>query len=276
MAITRTPARPIAPAGVGTFVAETMALTGRRLKHVRRAPGRLVGIVMNPLVMMLAVGYLFKKSIVVPGGGNYAEYLMAGVALQVGLASLGPTAISVNLDLRGGLMERYRSLPISRASVLVAHSLCDLLIGTVALAVVSLVGLLIGWRPHTDLWRVAAGFLLLVAFIYVMVWIGIALGMVVGQPESIDSLGALVLVLFSFLSSAILSTRALPSWIRPVADWNPVSAVAGSCRRLWGNPVASSPGFASERPAVVIVLSFLVLTAGSVWLSLRRYRRPSA
>ncbi|MGA5867880.1 ABC transporter permease [Streptomyces cinereoruber] len=165
---TRTPVvdvahAPASPPAVtnGRPVTETFALAGRRLRHLRRTPGRLVGIVLNPLVMLLAVGYLFKDAIVAPQGGDYQEYLMAGIAVQVGLAGIGPTAISIAMDLRAGLMDRFRSLSISRAAVLVAHALADLLVGLAILAVITLVGLAIGWRPHGDPLSVAAVFAVL-------------------------------------------------------------------------------------------------------------------
>ncbi|MFE3323799.1 ABC transporter permease [Streptomyces sp. NPDC059176] len=256
----------------GGAARETTALLGRRLRHLGRAPGRLVGVVLNPLVMLLAVGYLFKNAIVAPQGGSYQEYLMAGIAVQVGLAGIGPTAISVALDLRAGLMDRFRSLPVKRASILVAHAFGDLLVGLGVLVVVLLVGLGLGWRVHGDVLSVAAGFGVIAAFILAMVWVGILLGMTVRNVESIDSIGALVLVLCTFLSNAVFSASAMPAWLRPVAQWNPVSAVADTCRRLWGNPVADAQGFPAEHPLLVVSLWLAVLLTGTVWMSLRRFR----
>ncbi|GGR44854.1 hypothetical protein GCM10010497_55350 [Streptomyces cinereoruber] len=279
---TRTPVvevahAPASPPAVtnGRPVTETFALAGRRLRHLRRTPGRLVGIVLNPLVMLLAVGYLFKDAIVAPQGGDYQEYLMAGIAVQVGLAGIGPTAISIAMDLRAGLMDRFRSLPISRAAVLVAHALADLLVGLAVLAVITLVGLAIGWRPHGDPLSVAAGFAVAGGFIFVMVWVGITLGMMVKNVESIDSIGALVLVVCTFLSNAVFPAAAMPAWLRPVVEWNPISAVADSCRHLWGNPTANSTGFPGEHPHLVVSMWFAVLLVGTVWTSLSRFRRAA-
>ena len=100
-------------AAIRSTVSDTIALSGRNVRHVRRAPGKLIGITLNPLVMMIVVGYLFKNAIVSPTRGSYQEYIMAGIAAQVGLASIGPTAIGVAMDLRGGLIDRFKSLPIS-------------------------------------------------------------------------------------------------------------------------------------------------------------------
>ncbi|MEU9503361.1 ABC transporter permease [Streptomyces sp. NPDC048196] len=264
-----TPAGPSAAAGV---VRETFALAGRRLRHLRRAPGRMVGLVMNPLVMLLAVGYLFKNAIVSPHGGAYQEYLMAGITAQVGLAGVGPTAVSVALDRRAGLMDRFRSLPISRAAVLTAHALGDLLIGLGVLVVISLVGLGIGWRVHGDLLSVLAGFGVAALFILATVWVGIALGMTVSNIESVDSIAALGLVVCTFLSDAVFSASAMPAWLRPVVEWNPVTAVADAIRHLWGNPVQPGSGFPGQHPFLVAGCWLGLLLAGSVAAALTSFR----
>lgn len=254
---------------------ETTALVGRRLRHLRRAPGRLVGVVLNPLVMLIAVGYLFRDALTAPPGTDYQEYLMAGIAVQVGLSTIGPTAISVAMDRRAGLMDRFRSLPISRGSVLFAHAIGDFLISLAVLAVVSLVGLGIGWRPHGDPLTVAAGFGVVAAFILTTVWAGIALGSLMRNVESIDSIGALILVLSTFLSNAVFSVQAMPAWLRPVAGWNPVSAVADTCRRLWGNPTMTDNSFPAQHSGLVTALWLVLLLVTTVGLSIRGFRKAA-
>jgi ABC-2 type transport system permease protein len=259
-----------------TALYEVAALAGRRLMHLRSAPGRLVGMTFNSLITILAVGYLFAGSIKVPGGGSYQEYLMAGAAAQIGLAGIAPTAIGVSVDLQRGLTDRFRSLPITRGSVLIGHSIGDLVVGLVALAIVSVVAALAGWRVHTGFLPVVGGFVLVAMFIYVMIWIGVLLGMTLRNVESIDSLGGIVVIVFSFLSNAFLSTETLPPWIRPFAEWNPVSSVTNACRRLWGNPIVTDSGFPGRNPVVVVVVSFVLLLIVGTVLSFRRYRVAAA
>ncbi|MFJ4681066.1 MULTISPECIES: ABC transporter permease [unclassified Kitasatospora] len=268
-------AGPLAAAPIGGSAVETLALAGRRLRHLRRAPGRLIGVVLNPMVMLLAVGYLFKNAIKAPAGGSYQEYLMAGIAMQVGLASIGPTAISVALDLKAGLMDRFRSLPIARASVLVAHAIGDFLVSLAVLAVVCAAGLAVGWRTHGSPLSVLAGFAVAAGFVLAMVWVGITIGLVVRNVESIDSIGALVLVVCTFLSNAVFPAEAMPSWLHPVVQWNPISAVSDSCRRLWGNPYVPDGGFPGQHPHLVAALWLAALLAGTAWLSLRTFRRAA-
>lgn len=261
----------------GSSLTDTFALVGRQLVHLRRAPGKFIGIAMNPLVMMLVLGYLFKNFIVVPGSGDYNEYILAGCAAQVGLASIGPSAIGVASDLRTGLMDRLRSLPISRTSVLMGRTLADLALAAVTVVVVSLAGLLLGWRIHTGLWEALAGYGILLLFVYAMLWVGVLVGLVIRSLETIDAVGAMVVVLFSFLSSAFLSTDGMPAWIQPIAAWNPVSAVVTACRDLWGNP--SSPvrdGLPAQHPVIVALVSLVVLLAVVIPLGVRAFRTAAA
>jgi len=261
----------------GSALTDTFALVGRQLTHLRRAPGKFVGIAMNPLVMMLVLGYLFKNFIVVPGSGDYQEYILAGCAAQVGLASVGPSAIGVASDLRTGLMDRLRSLPISRTSVLMGRTLSDLALAAATVAVVSLAGLLLGWRIHTGLWEALAGYGILLLFVYTMLWVGVLIGLAIHTLETIDAVGALMVVLFSFLSSAFLSTDGMPEWIRPIAAWNPLSAVVTACRDLWGNP--SSPvrdGLPAQHPVIVALVSLALILAVVIPLSVRSFRTAAA
>jgi len=261
----------------GSALTDTFALVGRQLIHLRRAPGKFVGIAMNPLVMMLVLGYLFKNFIVVPGSGDYQEYILAGCAAQVGLASVGPSAIGVASDLRTGLMDRLRSLPISRTSVLMGRTLSDLVVAAATVAVVSLAGLLLGWRIHTGLWEALAGYGILLLFVYTMLWVGVLIGLAIHTLETIDAVGALMVVLFSFLSSAFLSTDGMPEWIRPIAAWNPLSAVVTACRDLWGNP--SSPvrdGLPAQHPVIVALVSLALILAVVIPLSVRSFRTAAA
>ncbi len=268
------PEPPSSAGGLGhrlaAFGSQVGALTGRRLKHVVAAPGRLVGILMNPLVMLIAVGYLFKDAVKLPPGTNdYLTFLIPGVLLQVGLASIGPTAITVSGDVGSGLMDRLRSMPIARPAVLVAHVLADTLVGIGALITVAAIGVGLGWRVNVSPAALASGFGLLLLFVTAMVVLGVVLGLVMKQPESIDSIGALILVVCSFLSSVVLSPSVLPDWIRPVSQWNPVSLVVDQVRRLWGIPVAQE--YSTPVPTTVLLAALAAAVLGLLALATRRF-----
>lgn len=257
---------PLAP------VTEVLAIAGRRLRRLRRNPGRLVGITLNPLITMIALGYLFSSAIEIPGSTSYQEFIFAGVVMQVGLASIGPTAIAVALDLQGGLIDRFRSLPISRSAVLIGHVLADLVISMIGLVIVVAFGLLFGWRSNTGFLPTLAGFALVALFTFTVLWVGVLLGMASSSLETIESVGGLVAVVFSFMSTGFLSVDKLPSWIQPIAQWNPVSSVITACRELWGNQAAATTGFPAENPGTVILVSLGALFLVTSWLSVRRYR----
>jgi ABC-2 type transport system permease protein len=262
---------PHRPAPLAAFAVEVGAVVGRRLRHLRRMPGRFIGVTLNPLISMIVLGYLFKKSIIIPGGGSYQEYLFAGAALQVGLAGVGPTAIAVATDLSGGIIDRFRSMPISRAAFLVGHTFADLLVGLLGLVVVTAFGLLLGWRSHAGPLTTLGGFAVMAAFIYVLLWVGVLLGMSSRSAETIDSIAPLIVVVLPFLSSAFLAAANLPSWLAPIAEWNPVSTVSGLCRQLWGNPGATTGSFAAEHPLLISVVFLAVILVVTGSLSLRRY-----
>jgi ABC-2 type transport system permease protein len=265
-------ALPRRPARLTAFAVEVGAVVGRRLRHLYRTPARFIGVTLNPLLSMVVLGYLFRESIVIPGGGSYQEYLFAGVAIQVGLAGVGPTAVAVATDMSRGLIDRFRSLPISRSAFLVGHTIADLVIGLLGLAVVTGFGLLIGWRTHASVLAVVAGFIVLALFIYVMLWVGVLLGMSMKDAESVDSIAPLIVVVLPFLSSAFLASDNLPTWLAPVAAWNPLSTVTHVLRSLWGNPTSASSRWVTDHAGVVSLVSLGLLFAVTCWISVRRYR----
>jgi ABC-2 type transport system permease protein len=265
--------RPVfGPAAVGV---EILAVAGRRLRHLMRAPTRVMGVALGPLVSIVMLGYLFQNSITLPSGGSYTEYLFAGAAIQVGLAGVGPTAIAVATDLRSGLIARFRTLPIARSAVLLGHTLADLVVGIVSLAIVTGVGLLIGWRPHAGALAILGGFAVIAAFIFVMLWVGVLFAMLMRNVESISAVSPFVVIVLPFLSNAFLVPQNMPALIRPVAEWNPVSAVTTVCRRLWGN-TAVDASLSTAHANLVIVVSFTVIFIGCLAVSLRRFRTAGA
>ncbi|MFF3624395.1 ABC transporter permease [Streptomyces sp. NPDC002467] len=259
-------------AGLRTLLTETGAVVGRRLRRMRRAPGRSIGIVLNPMLSLIMLGYLFRYSILLPQGGDYVEYVFAGGAVQVGLACVGPTAVSLALDMQGGLVDRFRSLPINRASIPIGHTAADWLVGMGGLATTVLIGLALGWRSHTGWLPTLAGFALVALFIYAMLWLGVLLALTLRSVETISVVAPFIVVVLPFLSSAFLSPQTMPSALRPLAEWNPVTAVIASCRDLWGNPDTPSSGFAGTHPLLVVSVTLTVIFVTCTVVSLRRFR----
>lgn len=277
MTVTSAPAVTALPGTAGplTGLVDVAALVGRRLRHLKRSPGKLLAVALNPLVMIVALGYLFEASIVVAGDASYQEYIFAGIAAQIGLTSIGPTAVGMADDLRNGLVDRFRSLSIARAAVLTGHTIADLLVAAFALVLVTIVGALLGWRTHSGIGDTLLGFALLLGFIYVMLWVGVLLGLVMRSLESIESTGSLVLVVFTFVSNAFLSTDRMPGWLGAIAEWNPLSVIATACRGLWGNPIAASDSVPAEHPVLISTIMLVGIAAVVVPLAVRAYARAA-
>ncbi|OQD53812.1 ABC transporter [Streptomyces phaeoluteigriseus] len=257
-------------------MSEVLALTGRQMTHLRRTPEKIISVSLTPIAMVVILGYLFASVISVKDG-EYHDYVMAGVFAQVGLACVGATALGVASDLRAGLTDRFRSMPISRASVLFAYTVADLVTAAAAMGAVAGIGLLVGWRIHGGFLEAVAGFALLLGFTYAMLWLGVLIGLAMRNMEAINGVTALALVLFSFLSNSFMPLRGLPGWLRAVAEWNPVSSVAEACRVLWGNaPASAGASLPVRHPELASVLTLGVLLAVVVPLALRAFRTAAA
>jgi len=252
---------------------DVAAMIHRHFLHLRRTPTRVLGVTLTPVTMVLVLGYMLNKVITVSGNGDYLDYMMAGVGAQVALACVGGIAIGTATSLRNGLIDRFRSLPTARGSILVAHTVSDLALAAIGMAIATAVGVLLGWRPHASAAAVLAGFAVLLAFAYVMLWLGVLLGLTVRSPEALGALAGLILVGGSFLSNAFVPLDGLPDWLRTLAEWSPISAVVATCRELWSGPTSLVDGsFPSTHPMTTAVIMLSVIAVITVPLSIRAYR----
>jgi ABC-2 type transport system permease protein len=221
---------------IAQFAGDVRVLTKRSLARIRREPETLSEVTIQPIMFVLMFAYVFGGAIEIPGGGSYHEYLIGGM-LGMGLAQTAPgTAVAVVSDMATGLIDRFRSLPMSRAAVLTARTLADLLTQMIGAAVVAGVGLAIGWRVHTSAGDVIEAFALALLFGYAFTWAGVCLGMVLRSPEAAQQTGFVIFLPLTFISSAFVPTQGMPGWLQPIAEWNPLSSLAAACRQLFGNP----------------------------------------
>ena len=221
---------------VTQFLSDVWVLTKRSIARIRREPETLSEVTIQPVMFVLMFAYVFGGAINIPGGGSYHEYLIGGM-LGMGLAQTAPgTAVAVVSDMSTGLIDRFRSLPMSRAAVLTARTIADLLTQMIGAAVVAGVGLAIGWRVHTSAGDVIEAFALALLFGYAFTWAGVCLGMVLRSPEAAQQTGFVIFLPLTFISSAFVPTQGMPGWLQPIAEWNPLSSLAAACRQLFGNP----------------------------------------
>jgi ABC-2 type transport system permease protein len=211
-------------------------LTKRSLARIRREPETLSEVTIQPVMFVLMFAYVFGGAIGLGGGGSYHEYLIGGM-IGMGLAQTAPgTAVAVVTDMSTGLIDRFRSLPMSRAAVLMARSLSDMLTQVIGTAVTAAVGLAIGWRIHGTALQAIEALALAMLFGYAFTWAGICLGMVLRSPEAAQQSGFVIFLPMTFISSAFVPTQSMPGWLQPIAEWNPMSSLAAACRSLFGNP----------------------------------------
>jgi ABC transporter DrrB family efflux protein len=262
--------------GFASWARDVLVLTRRNLLHVRREPAQLSDATVQPVLFTLLFTSIFGASMVLPGGGSYKQFAIGGlVTMNLTTATMG-TAVGLSSDLATGVMSRFRTLPVARSAILAGRTLSDALSGILCGTIVVLTGLAIGWRPGDGVLGVVEGLAVAVAFSYALSWFTACLGLLVQGPESAQATGLVILFPLAFVSSAFVPTQGLPHWLRVLADWNPVSAVAASCRDLFGNPNPAhlTDTFPAHHPVVVALGWSLVILAvcGPLASSLLRRR----
>jgi ABC-2 type transport system permease protein len=265
------------PARLRWFISDVAVLAWRSLARIAREPETLMNVTVQPLIFVLLFVYVFGGSIVMPGGGSYREFLVGGM-LGMGLASTAPgTAVALVADMHSGLIDRFRSLPMSQAAVLAGRTVADLAAQLIGTAVVAAAGLAIGWRIHAPAADALAAFGLALLFGYAFTWLGVCLGMVLRSPEAAQQAGFLLFLPLTFVSNAFVPTQGMPGWLQAVADWNPLSALGAACRHLFGNPnpVAGLHSWPMQHPELTVVAWSVLLFAVCAPLAVRLYRRKA-
>jgi ABC-2 type transport system permease protein len=252
---------------------DSLVLARRNLAHVRQIPEKLIDVTIQPLMFVLLFAYVFGGVIHIPGG-SYHEFLLGGIAVQtLSFGMMGP-GIAIATDLGEGIVDRFRSLPMARSAYLVGHLLAELAASLLAIAVLTLSGLVIGWRLHAGVPDAIAGFGLLVLLSFTMIVIGTVLGVLARSADAVQ--GAIFLVVFplTFISAAFVPLAGLPSGLRAFAEYNPISAFAAAIRTLFGNPTAipHHAPWPLEHPVLVSVLWCVALLSVTIPAMLRAFR----
>ncbi|MFZ0042110.1 MAG: ABC transporter permease [Solirubrobacteraceae bacterium] len=266
------------PRGLRTptrYARDVLVLTGRNLIHIAREPLRLSDVTVQPVLFTLLFVYVIGAGVILPGGGSYVDFAIAGLlALNLTTSAMG-TAVGLSDDLSSGLIDRIRTLPMWRPSILVGRSVADLLTAAICAAFVAVTGLIIGWRPDASVASVAAGFGIFLLFSYALAWGCACLGIISESAESAQGLGLVILFPLAIVSNALVPTRHMPAVLRAIANWNPVSAVTAAARQLWGNPNPSATVHAwpMQHPVVAALVWSVALLVIFAPLATRLYRR---
>jgi ABC-2 type transport system permease protein len=276
--ISQAPRRAVTRLGnLRWLVSDVAVLARRSLARIAREPETLMDVTIQPILFVLLFAYVFGGAIALPGGGSYHEYLIGGM-LAMGLAATAPgTAVALVTDMSSGLIDRFRSLPTARSAVLAGRTISDLVTQVIGTAVVAGIGLAIGWRIHSSLADAAVAFGLALLFGYAFTWLGACLGMVLRSPEAAQQMGFVLFLPLTFVSNAFVPTQAMPGWLQPIAEWNPMSAVAAASRHLFGNPnpAASVQAWPMQHPELAVIGWSVVLLMVFAPLAVHLYRRKA-
>jgi ABC-2 type transport system permease protein len=253
-------------------VTDGAAAAERKVRALWHAPSLIALTVGAPVALIIIFGYIFGSAISVPGGGNYRAYLVPGLFAMTG-ANILPSMVAMARDSNRGVVDRFRSLPIARLAVPFGQAAASAIYGIISFALMAACGLVVGWRIDRGAGYALAALALLVGFQFVATWIGMYVGLVLGSEEAAGQASILVFPV-TMLSNVFVPTAGMPVWLRAIADWNPVSALATAVRELFGNPSAPANGaWPLLHPILASVGWMVLLLVVFVPLCVRRYAR---
>jgi ABC transporter DrrB family efflux protein len=226
---------------IANQLADTLLLGKRNLLRFRRSPEMLIGFLVQPVMFILLFVYVLGGAIQTPGFDDYTDFLMPGIVVQTIAFGGFVTAIALAEDMRKGLIDRFRSLPIARSAVLGGRTISDVVTNTAALGVMLTVGLIIGFTFNAGAGEIVAGILLLLLFGYAFSWIYALMGLSSATPEAAQQVGFIIIFPLTFASSAFVPVESMPSWLQAFAEVNPFTIVVDAMRALWlGTPAGNS------------------------------------
>ena len=259
--------RPTTRPGAGHAVHDTVVLTKRSLRHVLRSPDTIVTTALTPIAMLLLFVYVFGGAIDV-GTGSYVTYLLPGVLLITVASGVAYTAFRLFTDVTGGIVARFRSMPIARSAVLWGHVLTSVVANAVSLLVVLLVALAMGFRSGAGplAWLAVAGVLLL--FTLALTWLAVVPGLTATSVDGVSGF-SYPLVFLPFVSSAFVPTEGMPGPVRWFAEHQPVTSIVDTLRRLLAEEPLGQQGW-------VAVAWCTGLLVAAYALAMSTYRRRLA
>ncbi|MCX5045030.1 ABC transporter permease [Aldersonia sp. NBC_00410] len=247
----------------------------RNLIKIKRVPDLIVFTLLSPVMFVLLFAYIFGSSIEIPGM-SYREYLIAGIFTQTVIFGATWTGLGLAEDMQKGIIDRFRSLPMAPSAVLVGRTSSDVLINVISLVVMSLTGLLVGWRINSSALEALGGFALLLVFAYALSWVMAVVGLWIRTPEVYNNASFMVIFPLTFVANTFVDTSQLPPVLQTIANWNPVSAVTQATRELMGNTSPAMP-VPDAWPMQNAILASLLWTAlilvVFVPLAIKRYQK---
>jgi ABC-2 type transport system permease protein len=256
---------------------DTAIVAKRNLIKIKRVPEILIWTTMSPIMFVLLFAYVFGSSIQIGGGVSYQEYLIAGVFVQTVIFGSTFTGAGLAEDMTKGIIDRFRSLPMSRTAVLAGRTASDIVYNSISILVMAIAGLIVGWRISTGVVPAIGGFLLLLLFAYAVSWIMAYVGLKVSSVEVVQNASFMFIFPMTFIANTFVNERDLPGVLRTFAEWNPVSAVAQAVREAFGN-TGSLPEptvWPLANPVWYSLIWVGIILAIFIPLSVRQYKKAA-
>jgi len=263
-------------------VTDSLTVAKRNLIKIKRVPDLLVFTTLSPIMFVLLFAFVFGGAIDPAGGGaGYREFLIAGIFAQTVVFGATITGAGLAEDVKKGIIDRFRSLPMAPSAVLTGRTLSDVVNNVIVLVVMSLTGLAVGWRIHTSPLEALWGFVLLLVFAYAVSWVMAWIGLLVPSPEVVNNASFVVIFPLTFVANTFVPLDTLPGPLRAFAEWNPVSAVTTAARSLFGNvdpnPAAVAPtAWSLQHPQLYTLIWAAAVLLVFVPLANIQYRRSTS
>ena len=260
---------------VSYALADGIQIARRNVIKIRRVPEILVSVLITPLMLVVMFAYVFGSSIDIPGG-SYREFLIGGTFAMTLTFGATFTGLGLADDMQKGIIDRFRSLPMSRGAVVFGRTASDVIYNVASLVIMAGAGLIVGWRIHNGLGNALLGFGLLLLFAYAISWVMAYVGLLVPSVEVVNNASFMVIFPLTFIANTFVPSDNLPTPLRIFAEWNPVSAVTQAARELFGNIPPGMPepsAWPLQNPVAYTLVWVAITIAVFAPLAMRRYRR---
>lgn len=267
--------RPTLAERAAIVAGDSLTIAKRNVIKIKRVPDVLIFSTLSPIMFVLLFAYIFGSAITVQGT-SYREFLIAGIFAQTSVFGATFTGTSLAEDMQRGIIDRFRSLPMAPSAVLVGRTVADVAINVVSLVVMSVTGLLVGWRIHGSFLEAVLAYVLLLLFAYAISWIMAVVGLLVRAPEVFNNASFMVIFPLTFIANTFVPSDVLPTPLRVVAEWNPVSAVTQATRDLFGNTSPTNPTpdvWSLQHPVATTLIWVVAILVIFVPLALRQFKR---
>lgn len=254
---------------------DSAIITKRNLIKLKRVPDLLFFATLSPIMFVLLFAYVFGSAIDVPGI-DYKSFLMGGIFVQTMIFGASITGSSLAEDLQKGVMDRFRSLPMARSAVVIGRTAADVGNNVVTITIMSITGLIVGWRITSSFFDALLGYVLLLLFAYSISWVMALVGLIVRSPEIFNNASFIVIFPLTFIANTFVSIDNFPSVLKTIAEWNPISSVTLAVREQFGNtnPMAPPPEvWPLQNPVLYTLIWVVVMLVVFVPLSVRKYQK---